>query len=44
VLPEGSVAEDGFGFAALVVAEEPAPPPVDCTAPASAVEIVWTAS
>ena len=39
-LPEDPVAEDGFGFAALVVAEEPAPAPVECPALASAVEIV----
>jgi len=40
-LPEDPVAEDGFGFAALVVAEEaPAPPPIERPAPAPAVEIV----
>lgn len=40
-LPDDPVAEDGFGFAALVVAEEAtAPPPIDCPAPAPAVEIV----
>lgn len=40
-LPEDPVAEDGFGFAALVVAEEPTPTPkMDSAAPASAVEIV----
>ncbi|WP_227420102.1 hypothetical protein [Roseitranquillus sediminis] len=39
----GPVAEDGFGFAALVVAEEPTPTPtprIESTAPAQAVEIV----
>jgi transposase len=41
-LPEDPVAEDGFGFAALVVAEEPAPTPrMESVAPAPAVEIVW---
>ena len=40
-LPEDPVAEDGFGFAALVVPEEPTPTPkMDSAAPASAVEIV----
>ncbi|MFO7854370.1 MAG: transposase [Paracoccaceae bacterium] len=39
-LPEDPVAEDGFGFAALVVAEDPAPAPVECPAPGAAVEIV----
>ena len=39
-LPEDPVAEDGFGFAALVVAEEPVPAPVECPAPGSVVEIV----
>jgi transposase len=40
-LPEDPVAEDGFGFAALVLAEEPAPPaPVEDPASAPAVEIV----
>jgi len=39
-LPEDPVAEDGFGFAALVVAEEPAPAPVECPAPGAVVEIV----
>jgi transposase len=39
-LPEDPVAEDGFGFAALVVAEEPAPAPEECPAPGSVVEIV----
>ena len=40
-LPEDPVAEDGFGFAALVLAEEPAPPsPVEGPASAPAVEIV----
>lgn len=39
-LPEDPVAEDGFGFAALVVAEEPAPAPVECPTPGSVVEIV----
>lgn len=40
-LPEDPVAGDGFGFAALVVADGPtAPPPVECPASASGVEIV----
>ncbi|MFP4406836.1 IS66-like element accessory protein TnpA [Rhodosalinus sp.] len=39
-LPEDPVAEDGFGFAALVLAEEPAPAPVEGPASAPAVEIV----
>ena len=39
-LPDDPVAEDGPGFAALVVAEEPAPAPVECSAPGSVVEIV----
>lgn len=39
-LPEAPVAGDAFGFAALVVAEEPAPPAVESPAPAPAVEIV----
>ena len=40
-LPEDPVAEDGFGFAALVVAEEPTPTPrVESAALAPAVEIV----
>jgi transposase len=38
-LPEDPVADEGFGFAALLVAEEPAPVPRS-PAPASAVEIV----
>lgn len=40
-LPEDPCAEEGFGFAALVVAEEPpTPPTVDRPASAPAVEIV----
>jgi len=39
-LPEDPVAEDGFGFAALVLAEEPAPAPVEGPASAPVVEIV----
>lgn len=40
-LPEDPSADDGFGFAALVVAEEPpTPPTVDRPASAPAVEIV----
>lgn len=38
-LPGDPVAEDGFGFAALLVAEEPAPR-IEGPAPAPAVEIV----
>ena len=40
-LPEDPVAEDGFGFAALLVAEEPMPTPgMESAAPAPVVEIV----
>lgn len=39
-LPEDPVAEVGFGFAALVIAEEPAPRMDEHLAPAPAVEIV----
>lgn len=40
-LPDDAIAEDGFGFAALVVAEKvSAPPPIERPAPAPAVEIV----
>lgn len=39
-LPEDPVAADGFGFAALVVAEEAAPRPNEGPAPAPAVEVV----
>ncbi len=39
-LPEDPVLEDGFGFAALVVAEEPAPTTVECPEPGSVVEVV----
>jgi transposase len=40
-LPEDPIAEEGFGFAALVLAEEPAlPSPVEGPASAPAVEIV----
>lgn len=40
-LPEDPVAEDGFGFAVLVVAEEPTPTPrMESAAPPPAVEIV----
>ena len=39
-LPEDPVAEDGFGFAALVVAEPTPTPRMGSAAPAPAVEIV----
>ena len=41
-LPDDAAEEDGFGFAALVVTEEPAPmaPNSEVAAPTAAVEIV----